>query len=130
MRSRSISTEAASGFSENSRNQKEHTKEIKGFSDGNFTGRFSLVEGYEPSVRDVKPVKTITVHMCELGKSELHVSAPGAELTSSISSSPMVSQFPNLFAQASTTCRRPSRSIIVSCSAKTASKTLGAAAKY
>ena len=66
MRSRSISTEAARGFSENSRNQKEHTKEIKRFSDGNFAGRFSLVEGHQPSMRDVKPVKTITVHMSEL----------------------------------------------------------------
>lgn len=51
--------------------KKEHTEEIKRFTNGNVAGRFSFVERYQPSMWNVEPVQTITVHMCKLGKNEL-----------------------------------------------------------
>ena len=70
MRSRSISTDAAIWFSEHPRKQDERTKEIKRFSDGSVAGSFSLVESYQSSMGNVEPVKTVTVHMGELGQSK------------------------------------------------------------
>jgi len=51
--------------------KKQHTKEIKRLADGCVAGRFRFLEGYQPSMWNIEPVKTITVHMSKLGKDEL-----------------------------------------------------------